>query len=110
DEDDDASKAEDEEEVEAKVEAMDAEIKGLRKQVSALNSRPAMDEKTLLKTLAEKNSLVDRLKPFVGVFDHAEMTFSEVAEYGVQKLGIKNAPKGSEAVALDAYLQAAKPA
>lgn len=98
------------EEVEAKVEAMDAVLKGLRKQVSDLNARPVMDEKLLLKTLAEKNDLVERLKPFVGVFDHAAMTYSEVAEYGVQKLGIKNAPKGSEAVALDAYLQAAKPA
>ena len=80
-------------------------VKALAKKVDALASRPAMDEKTVMEVTAKKAALVDRLKPHVGVFDHSAMTLNDVAKYGVQKLGIKT-PAGSEAIALDAYLQA----
>ena len=80
-------------------------VKALAKKVDALAARPAMDEKTVMEVTAKKAALVDRLKPHVGVFDHSAMTLDDVAKYGVQKLGIKT-PVGSEAIALDAYLQA----
>ena len=64
-----------------------------------------MDEKTVMEVTAKKAALVDRLKPHVGVFDHSAMTLDDVAKYGVKKLNIKT-PAGSEAIALDAYLQA----
>lgn len=80
-------------------------VKALAKKVDALSARPAMDEKSVMAAIADKTALVDRLKPHVGVFDHSAMTLNDVAKYGVQKLGIKT-PAGSEAIALDAYLQA----
>lgn len=53
--------------------------------------------------LASKTRLYDRLSKVVGAFDHAAMDSRQVAAYGVKKLGIK-AAKGSETIALDAYL------
>lgn len=92
--------------VEAKaMDALTKTVKALAKKVDALATRPAMDEKSVFAALADKTALVDRLKPHVGVFDHSAMTLNDVAKYGVQKLGIKT-PAGSEAIALDAYLQA----
>lgn len=90
--------------------SMDAALKqiaGLKGRLAAVESRPAMDEATVVKTLAARNSLVERLTKHVGTFDHASMTtIAAVAAYGVGKLGIKGVAKGSEVVALDAYLQA----
>lgn len=80
-------------------------VKALAKKVDALAARPAMDEKTVMEVTAKKAALVGRLKPHVGVFDHSAMTLDDVAKYGVKKLNIKT-PAGSEAIALDAYLQA----
>ena len=81
--------------------AMDAKIK-------ELEGRKPVDEvalkRAIVKDAADKHALVDRLKPHVGVFDHAAMTHADVAAYGVEKLGL-TAPKGSEAVALDMYLR-----
>lgn len=113
DEDGDTPPAEDDDEPTVEPAAMDAltkQVKALAKQVKALTSKPAMDEAGVMATMAKKSALVDRLKPFVGVFDHASMTYADVAKYGVKKLGITNVTAGSEAIALDAYLQAAKPA
>lgn len=87
------------------MDALTKTVKALTKKVDALATRPAMDEKSVFAALADKTALVDRLKPHVGVFDHSAMTLNDVAKYGVQKLGIKT-PAGSEAIALDAYLQA----
>lgn len=91
--------------------AMDAMVKminKLDKKVQALSARPAMDEKSVMATIANKGALVERLKPLIGVFDSSAMTFSDVAKYGVEKLGIKNVTAGNEAIALDAFLQAAR--
>ena len=87
------------------MDALTKTVKALAKKVDGLAARPAMDEKSIMSALADKTALVDRLKPHVGVFDHSTMTLNDVAKYGVQKLGIKT-PAGSEAIALDAYLQA----
>lgn len=77
------------------TEAMDAAInKGVAAALANINSRD---------TLARK------LSAHVGVFDHSDKTHGEVVAYGLEKLGIKDAPKGAEAVYLDAFL-AAKPA
>lgn len=97
------------EDVTEEAKAMDAvlkEMRSLRKEVATLKARPAMDEKSVMATIANKGALVDRLKPHIGVFDHSAMTYADVAKYGVEKLGIKNVAAGTEAIALDAYLQA----
>jgi hypothetical protein len=84
-----------------KFAAMDAKIK-------ALEALKPIDEAALKKAIAQdaadKLALYERLKLHVGVFDHAAMTHSDVAAYGVEKLGL-TAPKGNEAVALDMYLR-----
>lgn len=98
-------KAEDEEEGKTGMDAVMKAINKLSKRVDKLASSPAMDEKTVMEVTAKKAALVDRLKPHVGVFDHSAMTLDDVAKYGVKKLNIKT-PAGSEAIALDAYLQA----
>lgn len=74
--------------------------------LKALETKPAMDERTLVDITARRTGLVDRLTKHVGTFDHAQMTTDEVAAYGIAKLEIKGVAKGQEIVALDAFLQA----
>lgn len=98
----------DDETVEGEPASMDAALKtiaSLKGKIAALETRPAMDEATIVGQLAKKTDLVAKLGPLVGVFDHSSMTVAQVAAYGVEKLKIHTA-KGSELVALDAYLQA----
>lgn len=84
--------------------AMDAALKATRAQVEQLQA--LADPKAVLRTLAQRDALVRRLEPHVGAFDHAEMTVSDVAAYGCDKLGIK-VDKASALPALEGYLTAA---
>lgn len=83
-----------------KIGAMDAAIKKLE----SAKPDPMAIAKAIAQDAADKSDLVGRLTPVVGVFDHSRMTCSEVAAYGVEKLGLTT-PKGTEAVALDMYLR-----
>lgn len=83
-----------------------AQIAALQGQVAALTSKPAMDEAAIVAIAADRADLVERLSTHIGTFDHARMTVAQISAYGVEKLGIKNVPKGHERVALDAALQA----
>lgn len=90
--------------------AMDALLKPLRttiaeqaKTIKALQDGQANAAKSVAMDASAKISLVDRLKPLVGVFDHSAMTAADVVAYGVDKLGLKPAA-GTEAIALDSYL------
>lgn len=94
-------KAEEAEEA-ATMDAMRKEIAQLKRKVAS------MDSTTVMKQIASRDKLVGALKPFVGTFDHSTMTASDVARYGVKKLGIKCA-KGEEFAALKGYLQAKIP-
>lgn len=89
--------------------ALDAVLKritAMDSRITVLSSRPAMDEAAVISALAAKTALVEKLSPHIGTFDHASMTAQQVAEYGVDKLGIKGVAKGTERIALDAVLQA----
>lgn len=69
----------------------------------------AMDglEKEIIQRIERKSKLAERLKPFIGAFDHADMTEKEMAVYACEKLGKKVAQ--DEAVKyLEGYLDAAK--
>lgn len=81
--------------------AMDARIKQLEAQVAAMDSN-------LVSGIADRDALAGKLSEFVGTFDSARMTASQVAEYGVKKLGIPCA-KGTERIALDAWLHGRTP-
>lgn len=101
----DAPIVKDEEVVPATMDAALKQIAELQGKISALETRPAMDEAAIVAIGADKLALVENLSNHIGTFDHSRMTVAQVAEYGVEKLGIKNVPKGHERVALDAALQ-----
>ncbi|MDK7757704.1 MULTISPECIES: DUF2213 domain-containing protein [Providencia] len=85
------------------------EIASLKRKIKRLEaSKPTMDTGLLLKQIGERDSLAHKLTPFLGVFDHAAMTKQQVAEYGVDKLGIQ-CGKGNESIALDAWMQGRVP-
>lgn len=66
--------------------------------------KPALDhaeiEQRVMKQIADKAKLVDKLSTAVGVFDHADMTLDAVVQYGCDKLGVQNADE------LNGYLKA----
>lgn len=82
------------------------ELNRLRAEKAKTPAATGLDEAGVFAALQKRDALADRLKGHVGTFDHAGMTYEAVAAYGVEKLGLKEVPKGSEGVALDAALQA----
>lgn len=99
---------EDEEEAEGgDKKAMDA----LADRVAALAARidaapKALDAAEVIRLTGDRDALAARLKPHVGVFDHAGMTHAEVVKYGLDKLEITNVADGAEAATLDGWLRA----
>lgn len=85
------------------------EMSSMKRKIARLeNAKPTMDTGALLKQIGERDALAHKLTPFIGVFDHAPMTKQQVAEYGVEKLGIQCA-KGTESVSLNAWMQGRTP-
>ena len=62
----------------------------------------------ILSQIGARDKLAAKLVPHVGVFDHSEMTLSQVVEYGLKKLKL-SAPRGQEAGTLNGYLAAKTP-
>lgn len=86
-----------------------ATLDALRKEIKTLKAQVAtQDSASIFKQIAQRDSLATKLKPFIGTFDHSAMTSSQVAEYGIKKLGIRCA-KGTESIALDAWMQGRTP-
>lgn len=71
----------------------------------------SMDElpAKVLKILADREALYNKVAPLVGAFDHADMTEEQVAQYACDKLDIKDVEKGQHAAVLKGYLKAQKP-
>lgn len=85
------------------------EMSSMKRKIARLEkARPIMDTGELLKQIGERDALAQKLTPFIGVFDHAPMTKQQVAEYGVEKLGIR-CDKGTESIALNAWMQGRTP-
>ncbi len=85
------------------------ELSSMKRKIARLEkNKPTMDTGALLKQIGARDELARKLTPFVGVFDHAPMTAQQVAEYGVEKLGIK-CDKGTESVSLNAWMQGRTP-
>jgi len=78
------------------------------KRIAALESQIAAMDSKLVSGIADRDTLASKLSEFVGTFDSATMTAAQVAEYGVKKLGVP-CTKGSERIALDAYLHGRTP-
>ena len=85
------------------------EMSAMKRKIARLEkAKPTMDTGELLKQIGERDALAHKLTPFIGVFDHAPMTKQQVAEYGVEKLGIR-CDKGTESIALNAWMQGRTP-
>lgn len=85
------------------------EMASLKRKIKRLEkAKPVMDTGELLKQIGARDALAHKLTPFIGVFDHSAMTQQQVAEYGVKELGIQ-CSKGTEAIALDAWMQGRVP-
>lgn len=94
--------------------AMDAAIESiasLAKTVKDLSAKflviesTAVDAKTVMKDLAEKNDLAAKSSAIIGAFDHSDMDKGEVAKYALGKLGVA-CDSGHEVTALKVYLAA----
>lgn len=88
--------------------AMDAKIAKLEEKLSKIEAGTAAMDSAILGGIADRDTLASKLSDFVGTFDHARMTVQQVAEYGVEKLGVPCA-KGAERVAVEAYLHGRTP-
>lgn len=88
---------------------MDAAIARVKTLESEMASFKKNGMKSLMQEISRRNELAERISSFTGAFDHSEMTITEVASYGVKKLGLKP-PVGHEMTALDGYFVGRKPA
>jgi hypothetical protein len=59
-------------------------------------------------SITARDALARNLSGFVGTFDHADKTLSQVAKYGAEKLGLE-APDGTEVAVVQAYLKGRTP-
>jgi hypothetical protein len=85
---------------------MDAAIVAINKRLDAI--QPAPSVKSVMADIAARDNLYKAVSPFIGAFDHAEMTTADLAVYACDKLEIKT-PKGQEATALAGYLTGRQP-
>jgi len=118
--DDGKNKAEDDDKKDDKKDgkAMDAadvladENQELKKQLDNLqatvDSIEADGMKTMLASISKRDALAKQLSDFVGVFDHSDMTLTDVAKYGVEKIGVK-CEDGEEIAALSGFLHNREP-
>jgi hypothetical protein len=79
---------------------MDAKLAQALDKISALEKNGM---KALMGEIAKRDALASSLSNHIGAFDHADKTYDEVAQYGVEKLGIK-CDKGQEAAVLNGFL------
>jgi len=101
---DDEEKAEDVGEEKAEDESKDDTKAALDSLTSEVESLKENGEKTFLANIAKRDKLVAGLTSHIGTFDHSEMTLSEVARYGVEKLSIA-CDSGHEVSALNGFLK-----
>lgn len=64
--------------------------------------------KSIIKQIAHRDALATRLSKVIGTFDHSHKTLSEVAQYGVKKLGL-TCKRGQEEAVLQGYFAGYKP-
>jgi len=81
--------------------AMDA-IQKLRGEVESLKKDGV---KSIMREIGHRDFLANKLSQHIGTFDASEKTVSEVAKYGVKKLGLK-CPAGNEVAMLHGFFAA----
>lgn len=100
---DDEDEEEDEMEENKKKTGMDAQIAGLQKQIQELTNRDIST--VVFEQLAKRETLVKKLIPHIGVFDHEDKTIVEVAKYAIKKLNL-TCDEGMEQAVLAGYFAA----
>ena len=92
------------------IAAMDAAVtkavKPLQDEIAAL--KVSGGPKAMVVEIAKRDELANKLSPFVGVFDHKEMTLTDVAKYGADKLKLP-VEAGQEISSVQAYLHGRTP-
>lgn len=83
-------------------------LEDLKERVDEMEEAAVGMDARIFAAMADRDALADRLSNFVGSFDAKLMNPKQVAEYGIKKLGIPCA-KGSERVALDAWMHGRTP-
>ena len=84
------------------MDALQRELTTVKKQLLTVQKK-ALDSRQLMASISTRDKLADQVSRFVGAFDHSTMTAQDVAQYGVEKLGIPT-PEGQEIAALTAYM------
>jgi len=82
--------------------AMDAMSKDLKAAMDKIETLEKNGIKAIMGEIKSRDDLAAKISRHVGAFDASEMTASEVAAYGVEKLGLK-CEKGQEKAALDGF-------
>lgn len=91
----------DQSEAKDKKGAMDAaEITSLKDRLAKVEGRGVKD---MLSALTARDKIVKGVTPYIGTFDHAEMTTEDVVAYACDKLDIK-VTKGHEEAALAGFI------
>lgn len=88
----------------AALDAANAKIAALESQLAAV--KPTIDALDASNAAADRDALYTRVKPHLGVFDHASMDSAALATYALDKLGVTGVPAGQERATLDGYLRA----
>lgn len=83
---------------------MDAKLKNLTREINEIKTT---NTKNLFIEISRRNALAEKLSNHIGTFDHSDKTFSEVAKYGIKKLGLK-CKSGHEESVLEGYLMGAR--
>lgn len=84
------------------IAAMDAQIKGLKAELSAYSPTSVMS------AIAARDRMASQVSHLVGAFDHSEMTAEDVAKYGLKKVGIA-ATAGNAIASWQAYAHGRTP-
>lgn len=83
-----------------KVEALTKTVADLSGKLAALT---ADGSKAIIGDIAARDRLCEKVKPHIGAFDHAGMSYADVVQYACDKLELKPT-KGNESATLDGYL------
>jgi uncharacterized protein len=79
--------------------------------VAVVAKSPGMDQalirQSVIKEIAARDTLANKLSNIVGTFDYKHMGLNDVAEYGVKKLGL-TVKKGHELSILNGYMAGVK--
>lgn len=88
--------------------AVENAVKPLLDEISALKERDsAMDSVTVFQEINKRDLLAKKVSPYIGTFDHANMSLQQVSKHTVEKLNLPHI-EGHEVKAVEAFLHGRK--